>query len=365
MENDLGTRLLISTSGCEEEGGPLRQRVWEESKKLWVVAAPAIFTRFTTFGIPVIGQAYVGHIGGTTDLAAFALIFTVLARFSSGVLLGMSSALETLCGQAYGAGRHHMLGIYLQQSWIVLLCTATLLLPLFIFAPTILALVGQAEEIAQASASISLWFIPVLYAFLFSYTLQMYLQSQSKNLIISYLAALSILLHVSLSWLISSKPGWGVHGVMFSMNLAYWIPNVGQFLFVFCGGCPRTWTGFSTRSFANLWPVVKLSASSGVMICVRVSNELGRGSASAVKFSILVVVGTSFAIGFLLFLIFMAVGGRVAYVFTDDGKVVEAVSRLSSWLALSILLNSVQPVLSAARAQVLLLVQVGKAWWAT
>lgn len=32
----------------------------------------------------------------------------------------MASALETLCGQAYGAKQYHMLGIYLQRSWIIL-----------------------------------------------------------------------------------------------------------------------------------------------------------------------------------------------------------------------------------------------------
>lgn len=35
--------------------------------------------------------------------------------------LGMASALETLCGQAYGAKQYHMLGIYLQRSWLVLI----------------------------------------------------------------------------------------------------------------------------------------------------------------------------------------------------------------------------------------------------
>ncbi|KRH52996.1 hypothetical protein GLYMA_06G099600v4 [Glycine max] len=31
----------------------------------------------------------------------------------------MASALETLCGQAYCAGHHRMLGVYLQRSWVV------------------------------------------------------------------------------------------------------------------------------------------------------------------------------------------------------------------------------------------------------
>nr|GEX08558.1 protein DETOXIFICATION 29-like [Tanacetum cinerariifolium] len=35
------------------------------------------------------------------------------------MLVGMGSALETLCGQAFGAGQVDMLGIYMQRSWVI------------------------------------------------------------------------------------------------------------------------------------------------------------------------------------------------------------------------------------------------------
>ena len=76
------------------------------------------------------------------------------------------------------------------------------------------------------------------------------------------------------------------------------------------------------------------------------SNELGKGSSEGAKFSIVVVVITSFAIGFVLFLLFLCLRGRLAYIFTDDEDVVEAVTDLSPLLAFSILLNSIQPMLS-------------------
>jgi len=67
------------------------------------------------------------------------------------VQLGMSSALETLCGQAFGAGKLNMLGIYMQRSWIILLVTSFLLTPLYIFSLPILRLFGETEEISQAA----------------------------------------------------------------------------------------------------------------------------------------------------------------------------------------------------------------------
>ena len=79
---------------------------------------------------------------------------------------------------------------------------------------------------------------------------------------------------------------------------------------------------------------------------VRVANELGAGSARRAKFAIYNVVITSFLIGFVLFVLFLFFRGSLAYIFTESRAVADAVADLSPLLAFSILLNSVQPVLS-------------------
>ncbi|KAK1316550.1 Protein TRANSPARENT TESTA 12 [Acorus calamus] len=402
MEKDLKEKLIRrGGDDQQEEEETLVKKILVEQKKLWKVAGPGIFTRFSTFGLTVISQAFIGHIGAA-ELAAYALIGTVVLRFANGVMLGMASALETLCGQAYGAKQYNMLGIYLQRSWIIVFSTSIFLIPLFVFAEPILMLLGQDPSIASTARTISLWFIPLIFSYAFSFTFQMYLQAQSKNIVIAYLAALSLSLHVLLSWLLGFKLQLGLAGVMSSMILAAWIPIFGQMAFVFCGGCPLTWTGFSTRAFEDLWPVLKLSLSSGAMLClelwyntilvlltgnmknaqtaidalsiciningwemmislgflaaasVRVSNELGRGSAKAAKFAVKVVATTSLTLGVILFVVFLVVRERIAYLFTKETDVVEAVGDLSPLLAFSILMNSVQPVLSG--------VAVGAGW---
>ncbi|KAG8089200.1 hypothetical protein GUJ93_ZPchr0011g28254 [Zizania palustris] len=323
-------------------------------------------------------------------------------RFSNGILLGMASALETLCGQSYGAKQYHMLGVYLQRSWIVLFGCAVLLLPVYLFITPLLVALGQDPGIAAVAGTISLWYIPVMFSYVWGFTLQMYLQAQSKNMVVTYLAMLNLALHLLLSWLFTAKLRLGLAGVMASMVIAFWIPVFGQLAFVFFGGCPLTWTGFSPSAFTDLAAVVKLSLSSGVMLClelwyntvlvlltgymknaevaldalsiclningwemmisvgflaatgVRVSNELGAGRARRAKFAIFNVVATSFSIGFVLFVFFVIFRGRLAYIFTESEAVADAVDDLSLLLAFSILLNSVQPVLSG--------VAVGAGW---
>ncbi|KAL5079354.1 hypothetical protein RYX36_007775 [Vicia faba] len=401
-KDELRESFLQKKSDSEiiKNEGSLRKRVWEESKKIWVIAGPATFTRFSSFGITVVTQAFVGHIG-SSELAGFALVMTVLNRFATGILIGMASALETLCGQAYGAKQYHMLGVYLQRSWIVLFLTLMLLLPLFIFTAPILEALGQEKSTAEMAGKISLWSIGYGLAMIVSFSCQTFLQAQSKNVIIAYLAAFSMVVHLFLSWLLTFKLELGLSGAMLALLLALWLPNVGQLYFIMTK-CPDTWKGFSLFAFKDLWPCIKLSVSAGVMMCletwyttililltgnmkdakivisalsiclningwemmialgffaaagVRVANELGRGSSRATKFSIVITVLTSFAIGFIFFLIFLFLKEKIAYIFTPDPDVVNAVGDLSFLLALSILLNSIQPVLSG--------VAVGAGW---
>ncbi|OIW03274.1 hypothetical protein TanjilG_20578 [Lupinus angustifolius] len=395
MEGDPKQKLLITKESSSEEELTLVKRVWEESKLMWVVAAPGIFTRFSTFGINVITQAFVGHIG-SRELAAFALVYTVLVRFVNGILLGMATALSTLCGQAFGAKEYGMMGVYLQRSWIVLFLTAFILLPLFIFTRPIFILLGQDESIAEVAGTISLWSIPIMFAFIVSFTCQTFLQSQSKNVIIAFLAAFSIIFHVCLSWLLVIKLNLGLPSAIVATSLAYWIPNIGQLIFVTCGWCHETWKGFSFLAFRELWPVVKLSLSAGAMLCLNINGwemmiSLGFMAAASLELwynTILVLLtgnmknaeveidALSICLNIngwemMISLGFMAAASvrvanelgkgsakaakeRLAYIFTSNKEVADAVGDLSPLLSISILLNSVQPVLSG--------VAIGAGW---
>ncbi|XP_076950341.1 protein DETOXIFICATION 24-like [Bidens hawaiensis] len=390
MDDGIETKLIRHE---HEEEGDLKQRIWVESKKIWRVALPSVISRVCAFGTIVVTQSFIGHIS-SIDLAGYALVQTLSVRFVNGILLGMSSATETLCGQAFGAGQTHMMGIYLQRSWIVDFITLTFLLPVFIFGTQIYKLIGEEDSIANSGGYISLWFIPFIYNFVFSLTIQMYLQAQLKNMIIALLSALQFAIHIPLSLLFVYKLNMGVPGAMLALSMSSWFLVIGEFVYIFGGWCPHSWKGFTVAAFKDLVPVVKLSLSSGVMVClelwyyavlvllagymsdaevaisafsicqninswefmislgflgaacVRVANELGRGNAKAVRFSIQVLLGTSTVIGLFFFVLCLAFGKKLAYFFTDDDRVADTVADLSLLLSFSVLLNSIYPVLS-------------------
>ncbi|KAF9626249.1 hypothetical protein IFM89_031641 [Coptis chinensis] len=374
-----------------------------ESKKLWFLAGPAIFTSICQYSLGAITQVFAGQVG-TLELAAVSVENSVIAGFSFGVMLGMGSALETLCGQAFGAGQLDMLGIYMQRSWVILNTTAVLLTFLYIFAAPLLKLIGQQDNIAEAAGTFAIWMIPQLFAYAVNFPIAKFLQAQSKMMVMAVISFAALVFHTFFSWLLMLKLGWGLVGAAVVLNVSWWFINVAQLLYIFSGTCGRAWSGFSMKAFENLWGFVRLSIASAVMLCleiwyfmalilfagylknpevsvdglsictnilgwavmvamgfnaatsVRVSNELGANHPRTAKFSVVVAVISSFIFGLILSLILITTRKQYPYAFTSSKDVRKLVYQLTPLLAFSIVLNNVQPVLSG--------VAIGAGWQA-
>lgn len=79
---------------------------------------------------------------------------------------------------------------------------------------------------------------------------------------------------------------------------------------------------------------------------VRVANELGAGNGKAARFASIVSVVQSTIIGIFFCALIMMLHRQIALIFTSSTDVLDAVDSLSLLLAVTILLNSVQPILS-------------------
>ncbi|XP_060675119.1 protein DETOXIFICATION 27-like [Ziziphus jujuba] len=377
----------------ERQHQVLAHKVWIESKKLWHIVGPAIFSRICSFSMFAITQAFAGHLGDL-ELAAISISTTVVVGFNYGLLLGMASALETLCGQAFGAKKYYMLGVYMQRSWIVLFICCALLLPLYFSASPILKLIGQPSDVAELSGVVSMCMIPIHFCFALQFPMQRFLQSQLKTGVIAWVSLGALVIHVLLNWLFVYRLQVGLLGTAIILNISWWVSAIGHLGYVVFGGCPLTWSGFSIEAFSGLWEFLKLSAASGVMLClenwyyrilvvmtgnlsyaeialdalaicmtinawqimiplaffaatgVRVANELGAGNGRQAKFATLVSVTTSIIIGLFFWLLVMVFSNQLALIFSSSEPVLQQVDKLSLLLAFTILLNSIQPILS-------------------
>ncbi|KAF3431206.1 hypothetical protein FNV43_RR25936 [Rhamnella rubrinervis] len=372
-----------------------------ETKKLWYLAGPAIFTSLCQYSLGAVTQVFAGHVG-TLELAAVSVENSVIAGFSFGVMLGMGSALETLCGQAFGAGQVDMLGVYMQRSWVILMTTAMVLSLLYIFAYPFLLLIGQTPDISKAAGEFSLWMIPQLFAYAVNFPIAKFLQAQSKVMVMAFIAAVGLVLHTVFSWLLIIQLEWGMVGAAVVLNFSWWFIVGAQLVYILSGTCGRAWTGFSWKAFENLWGFVRLSLASAVMLClevwyfmalilfagylknaevsvdalsicmnilgwtimvafgmnaaisVRVSNELGAAHPRTAKFSLVVALITSFVIGLLLSLVLIISRDDYPSLFSSDTDVKALVKKLTPLLATCIVINNVQPVLSG--------VAIGAGW---
>lgn len=178
----------------------------------------------------------------------------------------MGSALETLCGQAFGAKQLNMLGVYMQRSWIILNSTALLLMFLYIFAEPLLKLIGQTAEISKAAGVFALWMIPQLFAYASNFPIAKFLQAQSKIMVMAVIAGTALVLHTFFSWLLMLKLGWGLVGAAVVLNGTWWFMVLSQFSYILSGTCGEAWSGLSWKAFENLWAFVRLSLASAVML---------------------------------------------------------------------------------------------------
>ncbi|KAJ8767207.1 hypothetical protein K2173_013604 [Erythroxylum novogranatense] len=367
-------------------GRKLVERTWDESKKMWEIAAPAILTSVSQFSLAFVTASFVGHLGDV-ELAAVSVVQNVIEGFAFGVMLGMGSALETLCGQAVGAGQQNRLGIYMQRSWIITGVTALVLTPFYVFASPLLKLLHQDKRMSEVAGKFCRWVLPQLFAYAVNFPIQKFLQAQSKVWVMTVISIVTLGFHVLANWVIVIKLDCGLLGAAIAENISWWLMVLSQLVYVVSGFFPDAWTGFSFAAFKSLGGFVKLSLSSAIMLCleiwyytavilmtgwlknpqiavdaisicmnfqmwtlmislgfnaaisVRVSNELGAGNPKAARFSTIVTTVTSLILGVIFTIVLLATKNEFPKLFTGKQVIMDEASKLGYFLAAVILIN--------------------------
>ncbi|KAH7557674.1 hypothetical protein JRO89_XS11G0199800 [Xanthoceras sorbifolium] len=400
--------LLLANGGEHGDYAPVRSLkeaksvFWTETVKVWRIAAPIILSVMCMYGTNSFTNIFVGHIG-ELELSAVSIATSVIGTFSFGFMLGMGSALETLCGQAFGAGQVHMLGVYMQRSWVILLVTCVILLPIYCLATPVLKLLGQEDNIADLAGKFTILIIPQLFSLAINFPCQKFLQAQSKVSVLAWIGIVDLILHIVMLYLFIFVFGWGTTGAAIALDVSSWGLSIAQVVYVVVW-CKDGWHGLSLAAFTDIWPFVRLSLASAIMLClevwymmsiiiltghldnavvavgslsicmnlngweamlfvginaaasVRVSNELGLGRPRAAKYSVYTIVLQSLFIGLFFMVLILITKDYFAVIFTNSKQLQQAVSKLAYLLGITMVLNSVQPVISG--------VAVGGGWQA-
>lgn len=135
----------------------------------------------------------------------------------------MSTALETLNGQAYGAQEYQKLGT---QTYTALFCLILACLPLslmWVYMGKILTFLGQDPLISQEAARFTIWLVPALFGYTALQVIVRFFQAQSLIIPLLISSCITFLSHTILCWVLVFKSGLANLGAALSIGLSYWL----------------------------------------------------------------------------------------------------------------------------------------------
>ncbi|KAI5069413.1 hypothetical protein GOP47_0015714 [Adiantum capillus-veneris] len=370
------------------------EAVKEELKKQCRLAGPIILTNLLQSLIQLTSVMFVGHLS-TLALSSASIASSIATVTGFSVLAGMGSALETLCGQAYGAGQYRLVGLYMHRGLFVLNAIAIPIAFLWANMERVLLALGQDEAISKKAGEYSLWLIPSLFAYATAQPLLKFLQAQSIVIPLMLSLVSTFCCNIPICWFLIYKLDLGNKGAALATCISSWM-NVLQLAIymVFAPSCEKTRTRFSTKALHDIKGFVKLAVPSALMMClewwsyealvllsgwlpnpeletsvisicystaalafmipaglgamasIRVANELGAGRPDAARRAVSTAAVVAACEAILVFTTFMSLRNVIGLAYSQEEAVVTYISRLMPVLAASTILDSIQGLLS-------------------
>ncbi|CAM0882152.1 unnamed protein product [Alopecurus aequalis] len=242
---------------------------WRETKKLAYLALPMVAVSLSQYAVQVSSNMMVGHLPGVLPLSSAAIATSLASVSGFSLLIGMASALETLCGQAYGAKQYHTLGLHTYRAIVTLLVVCIPLSLLWVFMGKILVLIGQDPLIAHGAGRYIVWVIPGLFANALIQPITKFLQSQSLIVPLLLSSVATFAFHVPMCWVLVFRTGMGYAGAALAISISYWL-NVAMLVayIVMSSSCKETRTPPTIKAFRGVGVFLRLALPSALMMCL-------------------------------------------------------------------------------------------------
>ncbi|KAL2496370.1 MATE efflux family protein ALF5 [Forsythia ovata] len=396
---------MSSHGGAEAAKSPLlekkgAERWWnkivdvDEAKDQILFALPMILTNVAYYFIPLVSVMFAGHLG-ELELAGSNLANSWAAVSGFALMVGLSGALETLCGQGYGAKQYRMLGVYLQASCIITLVFSIAVSVLWWYSDYVLTLLHQDPQISKAAGLYLKYLIPGLLAYGMLQNILRFLQTQSVVMPLVVCSLLPLFLHIGIAYALVHWTTLGFKGAPLAASISLWISVLMLGLYVLCAKkFEDTWKGFRSESFGHIFSNLKIAIPSAAMVCLeywafeilvllaglmpnsevttsliamcvnteaiaymfayglsaaastRVSNELGAGNPDRAKRAMTVTLKLTILLA-LCVVIALSFGHNLwASSFSGSPVIINAYATMTPFLVLSILCDFIQGILS-------------------
>ncbi|KAE8648998.1 protein DETOXIFICATION 8 isoform X1 [Cucumis sativus] len=367
----------------------------KEVKKVSLLGVPIITALLLQYLLQVVTVIVIGHLSDELLLSGVSIAVSFVRVTGFSLLLGMAGALETLCGQAYGAEQYHKLGIYTYSCIISLLLVCLPISILWFFTDKLLILTGQDPSISSVARSYSIFLIPNLFAYAILQSLMRYLLTQSLILPLLFFSFVTLSLHIPICWLLVVHFNFKVIGAALALGISYWLNALFLCLYIFFSpSCNKTRAPFSSEAISSIPKFIRLALPSALMVCLewwsyevilllsgllpnpkveasvlsicfsitylhyfipyglgatvstRVSNELGAGNPEGAKVAVKVVGVLGIIESIVVSLTLFGCHKFLGYAFTSDTEIANNIASMWPLICLSILIDSFLGVLS-------------------
>ncbi|KAF8113635.1 hypothetical protein N665_0047s0041 [Sinapis alba] len=357
-----------------ESGFSLTRREEEENKnektagmmkKVSFMAAPMVAVYLSQFLLQVISMVMAGHLDELSlSSVAIATSLTNVTGFS--LLVGFAGALETLCGQAFGAEQYRKIGSYTYSSMIclVLLCFPISLL--WVYMDKLLELFHQDPLISELACRYSIWLIPALFGCALLQPMIRYFQSQGLVLPLFLSSFATLCFHIPFCWLLFYKLRLGIVGAALSNGFSLWLNGALLWVFMRDSAVYRETRNLKAQElFSSMKQFISLAIPTAMMTCLttsllhyvfvdaigaaastHVSNELGAGNPKAARAAANAALYLgAFDASFVSVTLYIY-RKTWAYIYSNEVEVAHYTTKLTPILCLSIFVCSFTSVLS-------------------
>ncbi|XP_052729231.1 protein DETOXIFICATION 9 isoform X3 [Vigna angularis] len=315
MDKEESTVLITKSEVAEDA-------FWVELKRVWSMAAPMVAATASQNLLEVVSLMMVGHLGILVSFSGVAIATSFAEVTGFCVILGMAGALETLCGQTYGAEEFGEIGKYTCCAIVTLL-------------------------------------------------LIRYFQTQSIIFPMLFSSIAVLCLHIPICWGLVFKLGLGHVGAAYATAISYWLNVIGLGIYMkYSLACQNTKVVFSFNALLSIPEFCQFAVPSGLMFCfemwsfelltlvagllpnpqlqtsvlsiclntttlhyiipyavgasasTRISNELGAGNPNAAQCIVRVVVILAIVDGVIVSTFFFCFRHILGYVYTNEEEVV-------------------------------------------
>eukprot|EP00878_Enallax_costatus_P028505 GHUV01030793.1.p2 GENE.GHUV01030793.1~~GHUV01030793.1.p2 ORF type:complete len:186 (-),score=14.88 GHUV01030793.1:273-830(-) len=172
---------------------------------------------------------------------------------------GLSAGMETLCGQAYGAGVYKRVGVILQRALLVCWTVCIVVAVLWSQSHSVLVQLGQQPDIAALASRYLIFCIPCLFLTVAIECIRKYLQSQRAVKPAMAIAAVTLGVSPLFFWLLVEKLSMGLDGAALAFvtcqatTLAGLVGYVVYRSYKLQGKKEQTWGGWSGEALKD-WP---------------------------------------------------------------------------------------------------------------